>query len=175
MRPESMLPPVVVLALAPIVLEPEELVSVEPVPLAPMVLPLEPVLPVVLLEPVLPVVPIVLLEPVLPVAPVVLLEPGLAGSFALGVELGAAEPAEPAEPDVCATAMPPNAMAAAAARAVSVCLVVIISYSLNGYPEGRVWKKPASQPAATQITGRPNRRKWSIPDRVCRTPAVTIR
>lgn len=128
-----MVPPVVVSPLAPMALElePEELVSVEPVPLAPIVLP-EPVLPlapiVLLLEPVLPLASVVLLlEPVLPVAPVVLWLLGFAGSLAFGVLLVAGDPADPAEPEVCATAMPPSAIAAAAASAVRVCLVVIIS------------------------------------------------
>lgn len=88
-----MLPPVVVSLLAPMLLEPDELVSVEPVPLAPIVL---------------------------------LLEPLFAVSFGLVVELVEAEPAVPADPEVCATAMPPSVIAAAAASAVSVYLVVII-------------------------------------------------
>jgi hypothetical protein len=128
-----MLPPVVVSPLAPMALEPEpEEVSVEPVPLAPIVLPLEPVSPlapiVLLLEPLLPLAPIVLLlEPVLPVAPLALPEPLLAVSLGLVVALVEPEPVVPEEPEVCATAMPPSAIAAAAASAVSVCLVVIIS------------------------------------------------
>jgi len=148
-----MLPPVVVSPLAPMALEPEpeELVSVDPVPLAPIVLPLESVLPlapiVLVLESVLPLAPVVLLlEPVLPLAPIVLLEPLLAVSLGLVPELVEAEsavPEEPGDPEVCATAMPPSARAAAAASAVSVCLVVIICYSLNENPEGRGWKKPA--------------------------------
>jgi hypothetical protein len=115
-----MLPPVVVSPLAPMALEPEpEEVSVEPVPLAPIVLPLEPV------SPLAPIV--LLLEPVLPVAPLALPEPLLAVSLGLVVALVEPEPVVPEEPEVCATAMPPSAIAAAAASAVSVCLVVIIS------------------------------------------------
>jgi len=80
----------------------------------------------------------------LPALPVAAPAPGVA----LGVEpevLGLV-------PEVCASARPPMASVAAAASVVRVFLVVIISNSLNGNPEGISWKKLALMPAASQIT-----------------------
>jgi hypothetical protein len=112
------------LAEEPVVPEPLEPV-VEPrlLPLPDVPLPVAPVVPVVLPEPVVP-------EPVAPVVPEPL------------VEL----------PEVWATANPPMARAAAAASVVRVFLVVDMSNSLNGNPEGSRLKKAGAMPTASQPT-----------------------
>jgi hypothetical protein len=136
----------------------EALVSVLVEPLAPIAL--LPLLPVSVLLAVLPVVPavppdepealgllsvVVLLEPDAAPGLVVLLLPLVDGLvlglvLVLGLELvpdaPVLPPDEPVLPDVWASDSPPTASAAAAARAVRVFLVVIMSCSLSGNPEG---------------------------------------
>lgn len=101
-------------------------VVVLPVPLAPMLLPLEPAVP---LEPEVPV------EPLAPVVPPVL--PLVLGEVVVSVleepEPAVLEPEVPL-PEVCATANPPRARAAAAARVVRVFLLVVMSCSLKWKP-----------------------------------------
>ncbi len=102
------------------------------VPLAPMLLPLEPAVP---LEPAAPVEPLAPLVPLAPVVPPVL--PLVLGEVVVSVleepEPAVLEPEVPL-PEVCATANPPRARAAAAARVVRVFLLVVMSCSLKWKP-----------------------------------------
>jgi hypothetical protein len=149
----------------------EPLVS-EFVPLAPMVLelPLAPMLLVLSLS--------FILVDWLPPAPVLVALPdGLVLLvFAAPFELDAAVPVPevPDVPDVpCAMAYPPMASAAAAARVVSVCLVVIIETpSVETYRDGR-WKKLAGSQLRQRLRLRPNGPTWVFPDPTCRTRPVT--
>jgi len=75
-------------------------------------------------------------------------------------EPDAPEPAPPeAPPAPWAIASPPMARAAAAAKAVRVFLVVIMTYSLSGNPEGGGWKKAGPRPAASKPTFPPSTKK----------------
>lgn len=101
-------------------------VVVLPVPLAPMLLPLEPAAPLEPLDPAVPLAPVV--PPALPL---------VLGEAVLSVleepEPAVLEPEVPL-PEVCATANPPRARAAAAARVVRVFLLVVMSCSLKWKP-----------------------------------------
>jgi hypothetical protein len=118
------------------------------VPLAPMLLepPLAPMVFVLLLS-------FMLLPWLLPAPVFVELPDGLALLFfAAPFELEAEVPV-PEVPDVpCAMAYPPMASAAAAARVVSVCLVVIIETpSVETYRDGTL-EEAGGMPAASEIT-----------------------
>jgi hypothetical protein len=67
--------------------------------------------------------------------------PAVAGWVGLPVPVSALPAAVPDEPAVWAMESPPKARAAAAASIVRVFLVVVISNSLNGNPEGNRLKK----------------------------------
>lgn len=153
------LAPMVVLLLPVVPLLPAVVLPLPVVPLPEAVLPL-PVVPLpeaVLPLPVVPL-PVVVLPELAPAEGVVLLlELGdVVVSLDEGVEpvVDELEPAVPEPevplPEVCAIAKPPNAKAAAAARVVRVFLVVVISNSLSGNPEGEWVEK--SRPKASCCT-----------------------
>jgi hypothetical protein len=150
-----LLPPLVVPPLEP--LAPLALVSVLgllPEPVVVLPLPLVPLLPAAVLpELVLPAEPVlgppVLAAPAPPVPEPVAPDPLVPG------DADEPEPVVPEPlllPDVCASDSPPMAKAAAAARVVRVFLVVIMSYSLSGNPEGNRLNEASAKPAGSETT-----------------------
>lgn len=137
------------LPVVPLLAVPLPLVPLPVVPLPVVVLPPDAVLP----EPVEPVLApaaglLVLPEPVVPeLAPLPVL-----GEVADEPEPEVPEPLVPLPDEVWATDSPPMARAAAAARVVRVFLVVIMSYSLIGNPEGNRLKKAGAKPAVSETT-----------------------